>query len=183
MNPQVPYAVERVLLKALAKDRNDRYATPSQMVDGFREAVRESDLKELSASSYRVPSNAPPVIAAPPYGVANPGVSMGTPPPTIGIPAPFSTVSQLQGTISTPTGSSISRLYESQQRRKNLWMLFGFAILILTCLAGMFIALSTYNAANQAGLFAAARFAAARTPGSEPAAGLRPKKTKAHNPT
>src|SRR5258708_32214312 len=55
VNPQVPPAVERVLLKALAKERADRYTTPSQMVEAFRQAVHHSNLTELSTGKYRVP--------------------------------------------------------------------------------------------------------------------------------
>src|SRR5512134_486854 len=38
VNPQVPEAVERVLLKALAKDRLDRYETVDEMVAAFKDA-------------------------------------------------------------------------------------------------------------------------------------------------
>jgi tRNA A-37 threonylcarbamoyl transferase component Bud32 len=41
INPKVPAAVERVLLKALAKDRKDRYADVDSLVKAFQEAVRE----------------------------------------------------------------------------------------------------------------------------------------------
>jgi tRNA A-37 threonylcarbamoyl transferase component Bud32 len=39
VNPRVPPEVERVLLKSLAKERADRYATIEDMVAAFREAV------------------------------------------------------------------------------------------------------------------------------------------------
>ncbi len=38
INPKVPEGVERVLLKALAKDRKDRYADIASMVNAFKEA-------------------------------------------------------------------------------------------------------------------------------------------------
>jgi tRNA A-37 threonylcarbamoyl transferase component Bud32 len=41
INPKVPAAVERVLLKALAKDRKDRFADVDLLVKAFLEAVRE----------------------------------------------------------------------------------------------------------------------------------------------
>ncbi|HET7010357.1 MAG TPA: protein kinase [Anaerolineales bacterium] len=40
INPRVPEAVERVLLKALAKDRADRFASVNEMVNSFRLAVQ-----------------------------------------------------------------------------------------------------------------------------------------------
>src|SRR5258706_9004245 len=42
VNPSVPPAVERVLLKSLAKNRDDRYKSAVEMVQAFRQAVRES---------------------------------------------------------------------------------------------------------------------------------------------
>jgi len=39
LNPKVPQDVERVLLKALAKDRNDRFKTVGELVDAFNDAV------------------------------------------------------------------------------------------------------------------------------------------------
>jgi serine/threonine-protein kinase len=80
VNPQVPAPVERVLLKALAKDRADRYTTASQMVEAFREAVRESNMKELTAGKYRVPVGAAPFDAS---------GSSGKTPAVPGIPSPM----------------------------------------------------------------------------------------------
>ncbi|GAB4499618.1 MAG: hypothetical protein OHK003_16230 [Anaerolineales bacterium] len=42
INPEVPEAVERVLLKALAKDRLDRYATVEELVHAFKQAWVDS---------------------------------------------------------------------------------------------------------------------------------------------
>jgi len=42
INPRVPPEVERVLLKTLAKERPDRYATVDDMVAAFREAITGS---------------------------------------------------------------------------------------------------------------------------------------------
>ncbi|MDX2079075.1 MAG: protein kinase [bacterium] len=39
INPNIPPSVEGVLLKALAKDRNDRYQTPMALVKAYREAM------------------------------------------------------------------------------------------------------------------------------------------------
>ena len=42
INPDVPEPVQRVLLKALAKERSDRYADVAEMVAAFKEAWREA---------------------------------------------------------------------------------------------------------------------------------------------
>jgi serine/threonine protein kinase len=42
INPNVPEPVQRVLLKALAKDRQDRYATVPEMITAFKDAYKEA---------------------------------------------------------------------------------------------------------------------------------------------
>ncbi len=42
VNPNVPESVQRVLLKALAKDRVDRYATTEELIKAFKEAWTEA---------------------------------------------------------------------------------------------------------------------------------------------
>jgi serine/threonine-protein kinase len=44
INPEVPEPVQRVLLKALAKERADRYEDVTQMVTAFKEAWREAGI-------------------------------------------------------------------------------------------------------------------------------------------
>jgi serine/threonine protein kinase len=39
-NPNLPYDIEEIIQKAMAKDRDDRYATAQEMVDELREIVR-----------------------------------------------------------------------------------------------------------------------------------------------
>lgn len=48
LNPEVPTQVEMVLLRALEKDPADRYATPAELADAFKQAVETSGLKALS---------------------------------------------------------------------------------------------------------------------------------------
>ncbi len=71
VNPQVPEAVERVLLRALAKDPNDRFADVSSLVNAFRAALK-GELGEgmsspvISPSFARAPTaQVPPVATAP----------------------------------------------------------------------------------------------------------------------
>jgi serine/threonine protein kinase len=44
VNPSVPESVERVLLKALAKERDDRYENVAQMVIAFKDAWKEAGI-------------------------------------------------------------------------------------------------------------------------------------------
>jgi tRNA A-37 threonylcarbamoyl transferase component Bud32 len=63
INPKVPAAVERVLLKALAKDRKDRYADVDSLVKAFQEAVREV-AAAAAAPASTVKAAVPPSSAA-----------------------------------------------------------------------------------------------------------------------
>ena len=73
INPRVPASVERVLLKSLAKDRADRYATIEDMVAAFRATVDGKAVPEpavvvaaAAGSSASAPSAATPeVVRAP----------------------------------------------------------------------------------------------------------------------
>jgi serine/threonine protein kinase len=160
VNPQVPRAVEQVLLKTLAKERGDRYSSAVAMVEAFREAVRESDLKELSAHSYRVPM---PSAATPQL------TSTPPPAPPPGVPAP------IPAAAPTESLGSTAQKYARQRQRRNLWMLGGFAGLIATCLTGLFVTVSAFSDATiRASLFvprpsqAATRVGVVPTPTAQP---------------
>jgi serine/threonine protein kinase len=65
INPKVPAGVERVLLKALAKDRKDRYADVESMVRAFLDAVQEATAAEsapakASVSTVQLAEPSPP---------------------------------------------------------------------------------------------------------------------------
>ncbi|MFW5691040.1 MAG: protein kinase domain-containing protein [Chloroflexota bacterium] len=62
INPAIPEAVEAVLMKALAKDRDDRYATPREMVDAYRRAV-EGQRISAPASQVAPREQTPPPAA------------------------------------------------------------------------------------------------------------------------
>ncbi len=56
IRPEVPEVVERVLLKALAKDRQDRYQSVTAMVDAFR-AAATGTFTELASQPAGPPGN------------------------------------------------------------------------------------------------------------------------------
>ena len=53
INPQVPEAVERVLLKALAKDRAERYPTAAALVEDFRAALADQPVAAMQTRAAR----------------------------------------------------------------------------------------------------------------------------------
>ena len=61
VNPKVPEVIERLLLKALAKERADRFSDVEQMVTAFRKAIEGDALPEMwvDPDSY-IPTPTPP---------------------------------------------------------------------------------------------------------------------------
>lgn len=78
VNPNVPEGVERVLLKALAKERGDRFATVDEMVAAFRRAAAGEALPDLlgeplsesAMAGAQTPPPAPPALTPPPSPAA-----------------------------------------------------------------------------------------------------------------
>ncbi len=68
LNPNTPLAVEMVLYKALAKNREQRYASVSEMITALENAIHGPQSKDEPASDDSVPIilNPFPVAAAPP---------------------------------------------------------------------------------------------------------------------
>lgn len=53
VNPGVPRAVERVLLKVLHKERSQRYGSAGELAAHFAKAVQQSEMKEISHHELR----------------------------------------------------------------------------------------------------------------------------------
>lgn len=136
VNPQVPHEVEQVLLRALSKDRQDRYASAVQMIGALRQAVQESGIDHLSAGSYHVPSfvNSQPYIG----GKATDTPIMPLTPSPVAVPSPVS-ISQAQ------QASAARNRQQKKRQRANLWIFGSFTVLIVICLAGVIVALSDSN--------------------------------------
>lgn len=65
VNPAVPEPVQRVLLKALAKDRQDRYATVEELSAAFKSAWLEANVPMQGTAITMRPRNAGGVESAP----------------------------------------------------------------------------------------------------------------------
>jgi serine/threonine protein kinase len=74
LNPNVPESIERLLLKALAKDRDDRFETIEQMVTAFKKAIRGETLPDewVDPATY-VPPETLQVGPSIPSSTAPPG--------------------------------------------------------------------------------------------------------------
>ncbi|MCU0497560.1 MAG: serine/threonine protein kinase [Anaerolineae bacterium] len=69
LNPEIPPAIDAVLLKALSKNPEDRYETATALAAAFREAVQTSGLTELDAKRHertQILPKAAPAVSPPP---------------------------------------------------------------------------------------------------------------------
>jgi hypothetical protein len=76
VNPNVPELIERLLLKALAKERNDRFATIDEMVTAFKRGISGEELPEawVDPTTYTPPPVAPVPGTPTPAPVPAPGM-------------------------------------------------------------------------------------------------------------
>ncbi|NWF68777.1 MAG: serine/threonine protein kinase [Chloroflexi bacterium] len=115
VNPDIPANVEMVLLKALAKDPQDRYASAVAMVEAFKTAVTSAGLSELRADRVSLAG-----ISLAKLRIAmNSQLIAGSTPNLPGIAAP----------IPLPSPSQIMR----QRRRERRWLWGGFVAFLLLC--------------------------------------------------
>jgi len=76
VNPDLPEAVERVILKALARDPDDRYQTAEDLVAALRRAIPETPMvtskpePRLTPRPKDIHKGASPTLVAPPAGEA-----------------------------------------------------------------------------------------------------------------
>src|SRR5215207_6838719 len=127
INPDIPSAVENVLLKALAKEPSDRYETAAQMIGTLREAAQATSLIDLksdraSTSSVSIARLRDQQDAS---GTFTPNLS------TSPIPSPLLSASV---TMQQAARSSGSR-----------WVLAGLVALIFICIASVSVALSAVD--------------------------------------
>jgi tRNA A-37 threonylcarbamoyl transferase component Bud32/cytochrome c-type biogenesis protein CcmH/NrfG len=90
VNPNVPDTVQRVLLKALAKDRLDRYATVEELMDAFKQAWTEAGVPMqgtaiIMRSTMARDRTASKKQVAPAAGVVSPSVKKRFPWMWVGI--------------------------------------------------------------------------------------------------
>jgi serine/threonine-protein kinase len=136
VNPNVPEGVERVLLKALAKERADRYPDVLAMVDAFKQAWVESGIPDQDPT-LSVPGRTQPVSASV-TRVATPAATSST---AATMAAPTTPTSTLVGTgtpaptvigTSTPPGE-LPPTSSQIRRRRRPWKIFAMTVLLLIC--------------------------------------------------
>jgi serine/threonine protein kinase len=127
VNKNVPESVERVLLKALAKDRDDRYESISQMVSAFKGAWTEAGVPMQGTFIKILPSlNAPEKAVA----TSEPIKTLIETEPTKKVDA------KIQSTVAG---------WESNKKRfaeRSAWMWIGAGLVIVLCVGSIMFARS-----------------------------------------
>jgi serine/threonine-protein kinase len=110
VNPRVPEAAERVLLKALSKERRDRFHTVGEMVSAFRAALAEStsdQIPDLRAITATTPATRPGT----PEGATVRAADVAAPMPT---PAPIQPPPTAPATFTPPPRPTTPSMASSQ---------------------------------------------------------------------
>jgi len=124
INPDLPDAIERVVLKALAKSPDDRFGSTTEMADALASVV--------SAGAPPAPETAEPALAPPPPAVPSPVLS------PVERPAPaVEPVSEKP--VSTPKPPAVE--VPAPARRGVPWKILGaIAGIVVLALAAVFVA-------------------------------------------
>lgn len=158
INPEIPPIIEEVLLMALAKRPEDRYASADEMVNDLRDAIEEANLKELSPDRVSVASTSLAQLRDDLQSQYESGVLPATP-PGISAPSPSSLSVKtpiLQQTATASTGSTPSVIpvitdtaslqkFKRQQQAQNIWPISGCGAFIVIVLLSLGILLSASN--------------------------------------
>jgi hypothetical protein len=114
INPNVPEPVQRVLLKALAKERADRHTNVAELVAAFKEAWREA-------------------------GVPMKGTSM-----TIAKPIVSTEKTRMKAATAEPTKLSakaeVAAPAPTVGKKRSPFVWLGFGLLLLICVGGLYVA-------------------------------------------
>lgn len=146
MNPNVPEAVERVLLKALAKERADRYATVQDLVQAFTAALLSESAEQHQVATPAQP--APETLVAPARTVEQKTVASqattqpdSTPPPlpkaATAPPQSVAPATPLQP-VAVPVEAAAQPITPAAPKPagKKIWRILIPVFLIVFCLCG-----------------------------------------------
>ncbi len=131
INPNVPEPLERLLLKALAKERDDRFADASAMMAAFHQAVsgqlpgaatRRAEMGSSSAAETASMPVPPPVEPSPTVVVQPSATATVKAPPA----AP---------TVKAKKEAAEKSVTEKPKGKAPSWLLIGGAVLLVLCLA------------------------------------------------
>ncbi|MDY7042213.1 MAG: protein kinase, partial [Chloroflexota bacterium] len=129
MNPDIPESVERVVLKALAKKADDRFATTGEMAAALHRAV--SQLPTVPAVEVVAPPPEPP-----------PAVESEVPPPepppvietAVPVPEPPPAIPAAPETVPAPTPEAAATPEKPLPLWRRRWVMIAVGVLLVVCL-------------------------------------------------
>lgn len=119
VNPNVPAEIERVLLKTLAKEPQDRYNTATALIEDLESSIASVGIADESLASHAAAEDAMRPT--------------GTP----AIPAVRS-----QNTDFTPTATPTGTTPKSKRGRASLWVIGGLGAFVCICVVALFVMVS-----------------------------------------
>jgi len=155
VNPNVPEAIERVLLKALAKDRADRYPDVATMVAAFHEAVAPLVASEATSVTTALPHSTPvSPSAVTPTAAAT--TRMTPPGATVVSPAAAAASTVLAGATPNPAAAPPQESAAKKGYTFKWWHALIGVVVIACCLFFALAALARNKRKNSATPTAAA---------------------------
>lgn len=124
VNPTVPESVERVLLKALAKEREDRYDDVAILADAFKDAWEEAGVP-MQGTFVRLSQALKPAAIKPLQNAAPLPSTVATAEPKV--PAAIKAVA----TKATPN--------QNKKRSTSVWVWISAGLVIILCIAVIFV--------------------------------------------
>jgi hypothetical protein len=112
INPSVPEPVERVLLKALSKERADRYSSVTEMVTAFKQAWQSA-------------------------GVPMKGTTITMPPRVM--PAARPAVGTTSKKSALPSAETIAAVESKPKKKRSPWMMVAAGVLLVICCMFAFV--------------------------------------------
>jgi serine/threonine protein kinase len=128
VNPNVPESVERVLLKSLAKEREDRYEDVTTLVHAFKDAWAEAGVP-MQGTFVRLSQALKPAITKTPPS-AEPAKTVAAAQPTIETAEPKA--APVTGTIKTVSTAATSE--PVKKRSTSTWLWISAGLVIILCL-------------------------------------------------
>ncbi len=147
INPDVPPEVETVLLKALAKNRDDRYDSAEALAGAFKAAVQKAQEAVPGAAAPVSTVTVAPSPAAPTRTDVVRDADVSTPPPTAAAPELAPAQAAAPAADSIAPASTLTWPPRAVNQYGQRWLLGGVAALIVICLAFAFGVVGAFSTA------------------------------------